>query len=156
MTTPEEMETVEVEAAAVAVQEDPYYVIDPERTAELNRSLDMLLLSRRCPSCKARLEGQPQKASAADQIKEIAKCCADQEGFIRPEMPLQEIVFRTLLAGGNEPVGLERLHHLIIDELYTPINPRSVPLNGLKRVLDTDSYYGFRQVPDPASKSGAG
>ncbi len=153
MTIPEELETAEAEAAPV--QENPYYVIDPERTIELNRSLDLLLLSRRCPSCKARLGGQPQKAPVAEQIKEIAKCCADQEGFIRPEMPMQEIVFRTLLATGNEPVSLEHLHHLITDELYTPINPRSIPLKGLKRVLDTDTYYGFRRIADPTPEPGA-
>ena len=79
-------------------------------------------------------------------MREIAECCANQEGFIRPEMPMQEILFRALLSEGNKPVSLERLHYLVTERYHTPANPRSISLNGLKRVLDSDIYYGFREV----------
>ncbi len=129
-----------------ATQEAPHYIIDPSRARELNRSLPMILLSRRCPSCKARLQDRLEAPPEEEQMREIAECCANQEGFIRPEMPMQEILFRALLSEGNKPVSLERLHYLVTERWHTPANPRSISLNGLKRVLDSDIYYGFREV----------
>ena len=143
MTTPEEIETQQPDPAA---QEVLHYVIDRSRSRELNRSLAMILLSRRCPSCKARLEANGETPSEEDQIREIAKCCANQEGFIRPDMPMQEIVFRALLSEGNHPTSLEQLHYLVTERWYTPANPKSISTEGLKRVLDNDMYYGVQGV----------
>ena len=145
MTIPEDMETKGPESA---IQEAHDYVIDPSRAVELNRSLGMMLLSRRCPSCKARMEANQEMPSEEAQIREIAECCANQEEFIRPDMPMQEIVFRTLLSEGNQPVSLERLHYLVTEHWYTPTNPRNISMNGLKRVLDNDAYYGFKEVSE--------
>lgn len=143
MTTPEEVEIQESDSPS---EKESYYVIDPSKTAELDRSLQMLLLSRRCPSCKARLESTGATPSVDEQIKDIAKNCANHEGYIRPEMPMQEIVFRSILAERNRPVSLSRLHDLVTDKWYTPTNPRSVSAAGLKLVLDYDEYYGFKDV----------
>ena len=149
MTTPIDTEADELSTPA---QEAAYYVIDPARTKELNRSLAVLLLSRRCPSCKARLETSTEIPSEKAQMKEIAECCSTVEGFIRPEMPIAEIVFRTLLAGRNRPISLENLQHLVTEEWYTPVNPRNITVPGLKRVLDSDTFYGFREVAQETVK----
>ena len=143
MTIREELETTEPESAAEVM---PSYVIDPARVAELNRSLATILYSRRCASCKARLEASGAAPSAQEHMKEISKCCATQDGFIRPEMPMQEIMFRTILSGGNRPVSLERLHYAVTDTWYTPINPRNISASSLRQVLDSDDYYGFSAV----------
>ncbi len=127
-----------------------YYVIDPARAEELERSLSVMLMSRRCSSCKDRIAASQEKPSVNEHLKQIAKCCSGQEGFIRPEMPMQEIVFRSILAEGNKPVKLEVLHDLVTDKWYTPINPRNLSVVGLKRVLDNDVYYGLKEVPMPA------
>ena len=143
MTTQEEIETQEPEPTPEAI---PYYVIDPSRLEELNRSLATLLLSRRCPSCRARIEAEGESPSPEEHMKQIAKCCGNQEGFIRPEMPMQDIVFRTILSGGNKPVSLTQLHYLITDQWYTPLNPRNISEKGLKLVLNSDAYYGFKEI----------
>ena len=143
MTMPEHMETQEPDSASQRV---PEYVIDPLLVSQSGRSLSLLLQSRRCASCNARLEASQEMPSDEDSIREIAKCCSTQEGFISPEMPMQEIVFRTILSEGNRPVSLERLHYAVTEGWYSPINPRSITLSGLKRVLDSDAYYGFKEV----------
>jgi hypothetical protein len=122
------------------------YAIDPARARELNRSLNVTLLGLRCPSCKSRLEANGESPSNEEHMKDIAECCATQDGFIRVEMPMQEIIFRTLLAESNRPISLNELHYLVTERWHTPSNPRSISVNGLKRVLDSDVYYGFREV----------
>lgn len=149
MTTPEDVIAEETESIA---EEIPYYVIDQSRVAELDRSVTALLLSRRCPSCKTRLKSRRRVPSEEAQIKEIAECCATREGFIRADMPMQEIIFRSILSEGNKPVSLEKLHYLVTDQWYSPVNPRSISAGGLKLVLDNDLYYGFAQVPEPAEQ----
>ena len=154
MTILEETQNPEAEPEVVEeIEYIPKYHIDPSRTAELNRSLSAILLSRRCPSCRSRIESERDVPSDQEQMKEITKCCATQEGFIRPEMPMQEIIFRTLLSERNLPIGLDRLHYLVTDQWYTPVNPRNISMSGLARVLNSDSYYGFAEVPpDPVKK----
>ena len=148
MTTSEETANPGAEPEVLVETETiPQYHIDPSRTAGLNRSLSAILLSRRCSSCTARIESEGNIPSDKEQMKEIKECCATQEGFIRPEMPMQEIIFRTLLAEGNVPVGLDRLHYLVTDQWYTPANPRNISMDGLARVLNSDTYYGLAEVP---------
>ena len=147
MTLPENALSQEPNAAPEA---DPSYVVDPSKADALNRSLAVLLASRRCADCLEQLEGQGGNMSAEEHIRHIAECCSQQEGFIQPEMPMQEIVFRTLLAGGNKPATLSYLHNEVTETWYTPMNPRSLSVDNVKRVLDGDNYYGFARVETAA------
>ena len=126
--------------------EDFSYIIDLDRTRSFNRSLGAILFSRRCETCRSRLQETWQQLADKDQMKEIAECCATKEEFIRPEMPMQDIIFRSMLADGNQPVSLQHLQYLVTDRWYTPANPRNISAPSLKRVLDNDMYYGFIQV----------
>ncbi len=156
MTVPENTQMHEPEPVAEEAPEEtpeeppeeiPQYAIDPARASQLNRSLALVLTDRRCDSCKARMEADRQTPSEQAHIKQITVCCSTQEGFIRPDMPMQEIVFRHILAEGNRPARLEHLHDMVTDRYYTPLNPRNISQEGLKRVLDSDAYYGFVRVP---------
>ena len=163
MTMPEDMYTQEPEPEDIytgelqkspesdgpPAEEAAYYVIDLSRAQELNRSLVAILRDRRCSSCKERLEANGETPSEEEHIKEIAECCSNEDGFIRAEMPMQEIVFRTILSGGNQPVSLEEIHNLVTDRWYTPVNPRNISRGGIKLVLDNDVYYAFKQVSEP-------
>ena len=146
MTTSED---TQIEEPEVVAEVDPQYVIDPLRLQEHERSLITMLLNRRCPSCKVKLESRVKPATEAEHIKQIAKCCSRKDGFIRPDMPMQEIIFRSILSEGNQPIGLEQLHDLVTDRWYTPANPRSLSADALKQVLDSDVYYGFKDVATP-------
>ena len=122
------------------------YVIDPDRSRDLRRSLAAILLERRCPDCRERIGDKWADVPEATQAKEIAECCATKSGFIRPNMPMQEIVFRELLAAGNQPIDLEKLHFSVTDKWYTPTNPRNISPASLKKVLDNDLYYGLVDI----------
>jgi hypothetical protein len=131
---------------------DPSYRIDASRLEELKRSMEVILLTRRCSTC---LEAPVEIAaapSADEQIAHILECCSQDESFIRPGMALQEIVFRMILATGNTPVLLSQLHYQLTEQWATPGNLMNVTFEGLQRVLETDDYYGFRrQQPDDAT-----
>ena len=149
MITPEEVELREPETVE---EEPPDYVINPSRVSSTDRSLASMLLGRRCPTCQARISTNKKPTTEKAHFKEIAGCCAKKEGFIRADMPMQEILFRTILAAANKPVNLERLHYQITEGWYTPVNPRNISMNNLKRVLDSDVYYGFEEVPRAAAQ----
>ena len=122
------------------------YVIDPDRSRELRRSLPAILLERRCIECRERVGDKWADVPESTQTKEIAQCCATKSGFIRPNMPMQEIVFRELLSAGNQPIGLDQLHFSVTDKWYTPTNPRNISASSLKKVLDNDLYYGLVDI----------
>lgn len=118
-----------------------YYTIDAGSDRVSNFALEVLLVSRRCPSCLARLAQEGKIPPADQQLEEIARCCATADGFIRPGMPLKEIVFRFLLKEGK--VSLEALHYALTEEWAIPTNPMNISRAALKRLLDSDSWYGF-------------
>ena len=125
------------------------YVFDPGRTRQLGRPLEGLLLSRRCYQCASRYDGTGEPVPAAEeQIEEVAKCCSQQPDFIAPEMPLMEIVFRTILAQGNRPTTLHEIHDALTDRWATPTNPRHLSVETLHRVMGGDNYYGIREVAE--------
>ena len=129
-------------------EKDPSYVIDVTKEAEESRALGVLLLSHRCPSCKEGLGNIKKTPPNQEQISKIAKCCSRKEGFIRPQMPIQEIIFRIILSDGNKPTKLSHLLSLLTEEWATPMNPKSIDGEGLRKILASDNYYGFRELVD--------
>ena len=121
------------------------YHISLPRLQQLNRSAVHLianLLTEACPS-----HGQPVAGLDPETlIREIREFHADTGDFIRPEMPIQEILFRTLMAQGNEPMSLGQLHRDLNGRWSSPVRPISIDLERLRRVLNADDYYGFAEV----------
>ena len=124
----------------------PSYIIDPKRAVDENRSLEFLLLTRRCSSCRERLEETGETPTPKQHISQIAKCCALKEGFIQPQMPIQEIIFHILLSEGNKPATLSHLHSILTEEWATPMNPKNITDEDLRRILASDDYYGFKEI----------
>ena len=149
MTMPKEVEVREPDSVE---EESPGYVINPVRVSDTERSMTAMLLGRRCPTCQTRIGTNKKPTTEKAHFKEIPGCCAKKDGFIRADMPMQEILFRTILAAGNKPVSLERLHYEVTEGWYTPINPRNIAMINLKRVLDSDTYYGFEEAPKPVQE----
>ena len=84
-------------------------------------------------------------------IAEIRVNCADDPDFIRQSMPLQEIVFRTLLLADDQTLTLGEIHRELTERWSSPIRPISVTIAGLARILDSDVFYGFDPIalPEP-------
>ncbi len=121
------------------------YHISLPRLAQLNRSAVHLIASRLTEACPS--HGQP--ANGLDPmvlIREIQEFHADTENFIRVSMPIQEIIFRTLLARGNSPIPLSELHRELTGRWSNLLRPISIDQERLRQVLHADTYYGFAEV----------
>ena len=123
------------------------YQFSLERLEELNRSPIPLLLARLTTACPSFGKTPSEIGDASDLIREIRGNCADDTEFIQSAMPLQEIVFRTLLLQGGEPMLLSDLHAELTEKWSTPIRPITLTESGLARVLDNDVFYGFAAIP---------
>ena len=139
MTTPDPETTEQPEAP-------PKYQVSFERLGELKRSATNLVAERRPASCPSRQKPDHELTDAQKLVDEVAEHCANDEGFIRTEMPVQEIVFRTLLARRNAPTLLGDLLYELTDRWATPVRPITLTEEGLARILDADTYYGFVRV----------
>ena len=130
-------------------EESPMYHVSFERLAQLKRSAVQLIAARRPPSCPSRGSPDHELSDPQELVREVAYYCADEEGFIRSELPVQEMIFRVLLTRSNEPTALRDLHYEVTERWSTPIRPINLTEKGLGRILDADTYYGFSKlVPD--------
>lgn len=131
---------------AQEVEDATLYHISFEKLAELKRSPTALLAARRCPSCPSLDTPLHELTSPEELAIEIGEYCGGEEGFIQSDMPLQEIVFRILLARRNQPTSLHDLHYQLTEQWATPRKPMNISSSALRRILDVDTYYGFAPV----------
>lgn len=131
-------------------EESPMYQVSFERLVQLKRSAVQLIAARRPPSCPSRGKPDHELSDPEELVSEIADHSADEEGFIRSDLPVQEMIFRVLLTRSNEPTTLRDLHYEVTERWSTPIRPINLTEKGLERILDADTYYGFSKIaPDP-------
>ena len=127
-------------------EEAPLYCISLDRLDELNRSAITLLAARRSPMSPSMMKEDHELDNSQELLDEIADYSGDDEEFINSNMPIQEIIFRTLLARRNEPIALTELHRELTERWATPVRPIHISLRNLERILDYDDYYGFARV----------
>ena len=128
------------------------YRFSLDRLEELNRSPVPLLLARLNTECPSYGKTPADIANPADLVDEISAHCGGDDNFINPSMPLQEILFRTLLLQAGEPMTLADLHEELTERWSSPVRPITVTIGGLARVLDNDVFYGFAAVPAAESE----
>ena len=142
MTTPEQ-ETSQPPEEPQPPKPPPQYKISFERLAQLKRSPVTLVADRRPASSPSRQKPDHELTDAKKLVDEIAKSSKGEENFIRTEMPIQEIVFRMLLARRNRPTLLSDLHYDLTEKWATPVRPINISEEALSKILDADTYYGF-------------
>ena len=121
------------------------YHISLPRLEQLNRSASHLIAARLTTACPSHGQGSTGLDPMA-LIREIQEFHSDTPDFIRADMPIQEIVFRILLARGNNPASLGELHRELTDRWGSALRPISIDQERLRRVLQADTYYGFAEV----------
>ena len=124
------------------------YRISFTRLADLKRSAIAVLADRRPVSSPSRQLPDTDLTDPQKVLNEIAEHASDDDGFIRSDMPFQEILFRIFLTRRNQPMLLSDLHYEVTEKWSTPIRPINITETRLARVLDSDTYYGFVRV-DP-------
>ena len=125
------------------------YRFSLERLTELSRSPLPLLLARLNTACPSFGKTSADVDNPNDLSAEIRAHCADDPDFIQQSMPLQEIVFRTLLLADDQTMTLGEIHSELSERWSSPIRPITVTVAGLSRILDNDVFYGFELIPPP-------
>ena len=121
------------------------FQVSVTRLEQLHRSAIHLISGRLTPACPS-FGKQVHELDAGELIREIQEFHADADDFILYDMPIKEIVFRTLLSRGNQPMSLSDLHRELTGRWSNALRPISIEESLLRRVLETDTYYGFAQV----------
>jgi hypothetical protein len=116
-----------------------------------NRDIRVIMHDILCPECRKGYEGVGTAEGEIDWVDEatgevarvdglwhaLRMCCSVKPGYITPNTPIVEAVFRTFLANGNKP--------LTIQELYERLDRR--PPQTLLRMLTAGQVYlGLRPV----------
>ena len=127
----------------------PAYHVSLDRVTALGRSAVAVLADRRVPASPSFLKPDHELSDPEELLREIAEFGAQEEDYIRSEMPIQEIVFRTILTRGNHPIPISELHEDLVNRWSTPLRPITVTRQGLARVLEQDTYYGFASAESP-------
>ena len=122
------------------------YRIDFDRLVELKRSARFLLATRLDPEAAASYVPDQERMDPEALVEEIADRYQAENEFVQAELPIQEIIFRILLMRRNEPISLQELQQALNDRWATPVRPINITQNGLKRIMDADTYYGFAPV----------
>ena len=123
--------------------ENPLFLISADRLGKLERSPIHLVAARLTASSPSKTKAISELGNVKSLIREISQNSKNDSSFIRSDMPVQEIVFRTLLARNNRPMSLTDLHYELTDRWATPIRPIVITEERLLRILDNDTYYGF-------------
>ena len=123
--------------------ENPLFLISADRLGKLERSPIHLVAARLTASSPSKTKAISELGNVKSLIREISQNSKDDSSFIRSNMPVQEIVFRTLLARNNRPMSLTDMHYELTDRWATPIRPIVITEKRLLRILDNDTYYGF-------------
>ncbi|MCH8191057.1 MAG: hypothetical protein IIC80_06860 [Chloroflexi bacterium] len=124
-------------------QQAPKYYIDESWFERVGRSLQHLIESR------VTEPGDIQDKSAKRRRKKAAVSMADLaqiEGFVNPELPLLEAIFRLLLVHENKPMDVEQLSQELAERGIGIRDARPVDAETLIRVLANDDYYGLTQL----------
>ena len=125
------------------VRKNPLFLISVDRLAKLERSPVHLVAGRLAADSPSKSKAIGELGDVKSLIREISQSYKNDASFIRSDMPVQEIVFRTLLARNNRPMSLADLHYELTEKWATPIRPIVITEERLLRILDNDTYYGF-------------
>ena len=125
------------------VRKNPLFLISVDRLAKLERSPVHLVAGRLAADSPSKSKAIGELGDVKILIREISQSYKNDASFIRSDMPVQEIVFRTLLARNNRPMSLADLHYELTEKWATPIRPIVITEERLLRILDNDTYYGF-------------
>ena len=131
------------ELAEELARENPQFLISVDRLSKLERSPVHLVAGRLATASPSKSKAIGELGDVKSLIREISQNYKSDASFIRSDMPVQEIVFRTLLSRNNRPMSLADLHYELTEKWATPVRPIVITEERLLRILDNDTYYGF-------------
>jgi hypothetical protein len=172
MMTLEESGEGRIEVPQEPEQPPTLYFIDQQWFEAAGISFHEVVAERMCDVCRARAaageveeerytEYDPktrrafqrtrQVPFASNPIKRIREDCSGKKGYITPDMPTLEAVFRIYLANGNQPMPLAHVREQLVD--WCPDGQcRWLLLSDaqLERIVTNDRFYGLRPFTPPS------
>ncbi|MFC1956099.1 hypothetical protein ACFLWZ_06230 [Chloroflexota bacterium] len=127
-----------------AKQTKSRWFIDPNWYEQNNRSLDFLAQGYLCPECTKQLKEKGKETSLSKLLSNIKDCCSHAPSYITEQSPILESIFRIFLANGTQPLDLDELGKQLSECRGRGIYRTST--EALSRLLETDQYYGLRQI----------
>lgn len=118
------------------------WFIDLDWLEQNRRSFLALAQDCLCPKCREQLE-ESKEISVTSLLATIKDCCSKTPEFITERSPVLESIFRLLLANGNQPLDLKKLGKQLAERRG---DSRRTSPEVLSRLLESDRYYGLRQV----------
>jgi hypothetical protein len=172
------METdLEELAESSPVEEQPpsvAYFIDQDWYESNGLSFQDVIQARMCEVCQARAaageeeeqrhtvyDAKTRRASfevrrvpfASNPIKRIREDCSAKKGYITPDMPTLEAVFRVYLLNGNQPMPLSHVREQLVDWCPDGQCRWLLLADGqIERIVANDQFYGIRPFEPPTSK----
>jgi len=153
------------ELVEVEVEPEDRYFVDADWYDRQGLSFPDVIRLRMCPQCQVRLgEEIEERYPTADRrtgkvtyevrkirygarpIPIIRDCCSRKSGFITAEMTALEVVFRILLANGNQPMPLEHVREQLRE--WCPTGRCQwllMPMEILRNVVSRDQFYGLHR-----------
>ncbi len=125
-------------------QTSPRWFIDLDWYQQINRSFLTLAEGSLCPKCHQRLKAVEGVIPADELLSTIGDCCSQNPGFITHKLPILESIFRLFLANNNQPLDLEELGKQLSQ--WRGGDAYCISAEVLPRLLESDQYYGLRQV----------
>lgn len=144
--------------------EQPKFFIDLKWYDENDRSFRVMAQARFCSSCQKKIGTEQQERVptvdsktgrvvfemrmvpfGANPMSIIRTCCSKQRGYITPETPLLEAIYRTFLANGNQPTDAARLREQLADWVSYHERPHGYAPELIERLLRNDHFYGMRE-----------
>lgn len=131
------------------------YFVDVESANQGRRSLSGLIAARKCYECQQADTPESVLDSEPDEhLKRVTDHCAHTSDYILPDTPLKETIFRTVLAGGNQPATAQEITDLLAERWGVASNPRDFSPTVIERLLSHSEAYCLVALPPEASEGG--
>ncbi len=124
--------------------------IDFDWWQQQKRDIHVYMRELLCDECRATYsshKGEPEVDWIDEETGEVTQvdglwhslrtCCSTKPGFITPDLPILDAIFRTFLANGNQPLS--------VNELYEKLDHRP-PATLLRMLTAGQVYLGIRPV----------
>ena len=132
------------------------YFVSADAANDARRSLALIIYNRQCWMCKRDVEiAQAIFASPQYFMEVIVDHCSQERDYLPPDTPMQEGIFRVLLAGCNKAMTAEVISADLSEKWSATQFQRDTSPRVIRRLLDTardyycvvssDSGYEYKQ-----------
>ena len=138
---------MEIQTLSAAAQGSKY-TIDPSFIEASGRSSSLLAKDRRCPQCLSDLKKSKDASgsSFANHRKLIAKCCSKKDGYLKPDMPLMEAIFRILLSGPAKGITHSGVFKILSDKWANQKVPKNLSDELVYQIAASSGGYGVQTI----------